>query len=61
MKNTKKEIERKREKKIDYNEFIEEATLYAHSELMLNGGKGLKDAMYLYISSALNLREQGRL
>jgi geranylgeranyl pyrophosphate synthase len=40
--------------KIDFNQLVDDATRYAHSELLKEGGKGLRSAIFLYMSTAIN-------
>lgn len=47
--------------KINFNKFVDEATRHAHSELLKNGAEGLRSSIFIYISSALEHREQGRI
>jgi hypothetical protein len=47
-------------KKVNFNEFVDEATRQIHSALLEGGGKEMRLKVFLYISSALILSDEGK-
>ena len=56
-----KEMTKKKDEKVNFNEFVDEATREIHSALLEGGSKEMRAKIWLYISSAITLSKEGKI